>query len=62
MDKIYILYMSIHSDDPTWDIDFVKFREYLKKKYNVSIAYFFLVLLLMREMDYMTKFKELDLF
>lgn len=36
------LYMGVNSDNPAWNIDFVKFREYLNKKYNVSIAYYFL--------------------
>lgn len=36
------LYMGVNSDNPAWNIDFIKFREYLKKKYNVSIAYYFL--------------------
>ena len=36
------LYMGTKSDEPAWNIDFVKFRKYLERKYNVSRAYYFL--------------------
>ena len=36
------LYMGVNSDNPAWNIDFVKFRKYLHEKYSVSIAYYFL--------------------
>lgn len=36
------LYMGTNSDNPKWEVDLVKFRQYLAKKYNVQKAYYFL--------------------
>jgi len=36
------LYMGTGSDNPAWEIDLAKFREYLSKKYHVQKAYYFL--------------------
>jgi len=36
------LYMGTNSDDPPWKVDFAQLREYLRKKYKVSKAYYFL--------------------
>ena len=36
------LYMGTRSEDPAWIIDFTKFRKYLRKKYNILNAYYFL--------------------
>ena len=36
------LYMGTNSDDPSWKIDFAKFRVYLKEKYKVAKVYYFL--------------------
>jgi len=36
------LYMGTNSDEPAWHIDFVEFRKYLKEKYNIERAYYFL--------------------
>ena len=30
------------SEDPSWDIDFKRFRRYLREKYNVTEAFYFL--------------------
>lgn len=36
------LYMATSKVSPKWDIDFVKFRRYLREKYHVETAYYFL--------------------
>lgn len=36
------LYMGTKSCNPPWEIDLVKFKIYLEKKYNVSEIYYFL--------------------
>jgi uncharacterized LabA/DUF88 family protein len=36
------LYMGTKSCDPSWEVDLVKFRIYLEKKYNVFEVYYFL--------------------
>jgi len=36
------LYMGTRSEKPKWEVDLIKFREYLFKKYNVQKAYYFL--------------------
>ena len=36
------LYMGTRSDKPAWEVDLVKFREYLSRKYHVQRAYYFL--------------------
>jgi len=36
------LHLGTKSEDQPWQVDFFKFREYLKKKYNVVRVYYFL--------------------
>lgn len=36
------LYMGTSKSEPSWDIDLVRFRVYLEKKYHVSKAYYYL--------------------
>jgi len=36
------LYMGTRSETPPWNIDLTKFREYLRRKYHVEKAYYFL--------------------
>jgi len=36
------LYMGLKSEESAWQMDFLKFREYLSKKYDVNRAYYFL--------------------
>ncbi|NQT49465.1 hypothetical protein HQ571_02095, partial [Candidatus Kuenenbacteria bacterium] len=36
------LYLGTNSDEPAWQVDLVKFREYLLQKYYVKKAYYFL--------------------
>jgi len=36
------LHLGTNSDDIPWQVDFVLLRKYLRKKYNVSKAYYFL--------------------
>ena len=36
------MYLGTRSDEPAWDVDFLELRKYLKKKYKVSKAYYFL--------------------
>ena len=36
------LYMGTRSEIPPWNIDLTKFREYLRRKYHVEKAYYFL--------------------
>lgn len=36
------LYMGISKSEPCWKIDLVRFREYLRKKYKVERAYYYL--------------------
>ncbi|MBU0619811.1 hypothetical protein KKB14_01905 [Patescibacteria group bacterium] len=36
------LYMGTRSENPSWTVNLVKFREYLSKKYHVQKAYYFL--------------------
>jgi uncharacterized LabA/DUF88 family protein len=46
MNSAYIdgqnLYMGTNSKPNPWNIDLIRFRKYLEKKYNVSRAYYFL--------------------
>ena len=52
------LYMGTKSEEPTWSINFVKFREYLRKKYNVSRAYYFLGFVIDEKSDLYDKIQE----
>ncbi len=36
------LYMGTNSDTPSWKIDLFKFRKYLKEKYDIIEAYYFI--------------------
>lgn len=36
------LHMSIKHSDPEWKLDLARFRFYLKRKYKVSVAYYFI--------------------
>ena len=36
------LYLGTNSEDPAWEVDLAKFRQYLTKKYSVQKAYYFL--------------------
>ncbi len=35
------LYMGTNSENPSWEVNLLKFRVYLKDKYKVSKAYYF---------------------
>jgi uncharacterized LabA/DUF88 family protein len=52
------LHMGTKSEDPSWIIDFVKFREYLRKKYNISQAYYFLGFVIDDKSDLYDKIQE----
>jgi hypothetical protein len=61
------LFMGTNSEDPAWNIDFVKFRKYLKMKYSISIAYYFLGFIIdekgglydkIQEAGFVLKFRE----
>lgn len=52
------LYMGMKSDEPAWNIDFVKFRKYLERKYNVSRAYYFLGFVIDEKNDLYDKIQE----
>ena len=36
------LYMGTTTREPSWKVDLARFREYLRKKYNVERAYYYL--------------------
>jgi len=50
--------MGTKSEDPAWQVDFFKFREYLKKKYNVTRAYYFLGFTIDEKSDLYDKIQE----
>ncbi|MBU4374995.1 NYN domain-containing protein [Patescibacteria group bacterium] len=52
------LHMGTKSEDPAWQVDFFKFREYLKKKYNVTRAYYFLGFTIDEKSDLYDKIQE----
>ena len=52
------LHMGTKSDDPSWQINFFKFREYLRKKYNVTQAYYFLGFVFDEKNDLYDKIQE----
>jgi len=52
------LYMGTNSEDPAWSIDFFKFRQYLRKKYNVTRAYYFLGFVINEKNDLYDKIQE----
>ena len=52
------LYLGTKSEDPAWQIDFFKFREYLRKKYNIIHAYYFLGFTIDEKSDLYDKIQE----
>lgn len=52
------LYMGTTKTDPSWKIDFKKFRTFLKDKYHVEIAYYFLGCVIEDNRDMYTKIQE----
>ena len=56
------LYMGTKSAKPAWEINLKKFRIYLKDKYKVSIAYYFLGYVMDEMRIYTIQFKKRDLF
>lgn len=52
------LYMGTKSEEPMWSVDFAKFREYLKRKYCVSRAYYFLGFVIDEKRDLYDKIQE----
>jgi len=52
------LHMGTKSEKDGWLIDFVKFRRYLQKKYNVSRAYYFLGFVIDGKGDLYDKIQE----
>ncbi len=52
------LHMGTNSEDPAWSIDFARFREYLKRKYNISRAYYFLGFVIDGKNDLYDKIQE----
>ena len=52
------LYMGTRSEEPAWNIDFVKFREYLRRKYDISKAYYFLGFVINEKSDLYDKIQE----
>ncbi len=52
------LYMGTTMIDKSWKINFKKFRIYLKDKYNVEIAYYFLGFVIENKRDLYLKIQE----
>jgi len=52
------LHMGTKSEEDSWSIDFVKFRKYLEKKYNISRAYYFLGFVIDDKNDLYDKIQE----
>ncbi len=52
------LYMGTTKTDPSWKIDFKKFRVFLKDKYRVEVAYYFLGCVIEDNRDMYTKIQE----
>ncbi|MDA3840696.1 MAG: NYN domain-containing protein [Patescibacteria group bacterium] len=52
------LHMGTNSESPSWTVDFVQFRKYLKKKYGVSRAYYFLGYVIDEKEDLYDKLQE----
>ncbi|EKE21683.1 MAG: hypothetical protein ACD_7C00154G0002 [uncultured bacterium] len=52
------LHMGTTKTDPSWKIDFKKFRIFLKDKYHVEIAYYFLGCVFEEKRDLYTKIQE----
>ena len=52
------LYMGTQSDNPKWEIDLKRFRIYLRDKYNVSAAFYFLGFVINEKEDLYDKIQE----
>ncbi|MEA3398157.1 MAG: NYN domain-containing protein [Patescibacteria group bacterium] len=52
------LHMGTKSEDNAWSVDFVKFRKYLEKKYQVTRAYYFLGFVIDTKNDLYDKIQE----
>lgn len=52
------LHMGTNSEKPAWNVDFLKFRKYLEKKYNISKAYYFLGFVINEKNDLYDKIQE----
>ncbi len=52
------LHMGTTKTDPSWKIDFKKFRIFLKDKYHIEIAYYFLGCVFEEKRDLYTKIQE----
>lgn len=52
------LHMGTNSEKPAWSVDFFKFREYLRKKYDVTRAYYFLGFVIDGKNDLYDKIQE----
>lgn len=52
------LHMGTTKTDPSWKIDFKKFRIFLKDRYNIEIAYYFLGCVFEEQRDLYTKIQE----
>ncbi|MHA1574751.1 MAG: hypothetical protein ACTSXL_01210 [Alphaproteobacteria bacterium] len=52
------LHMGTKSEKPAWIVDFFKFREYLRKKYDVTHAYYFLGFVIDGKNDLYDKIQE----
>lgn len=52
------LYMGVTNIDEPWNINFKKFRIYLKDKYHVEIAYYFLGFMIEDKRDLYLKIQE----
>lgn len=52
------LHMGTTKTDPSWKIDFKKFRIFLKDKYHIEIAYYFLGCVFEDKRDLYTKIQE----
>jgi uncharacterized LabA/DUF88 family protein len=52
------LHMGTNSENPAWSVDFFKFREYLRKKYSVTRAYYFLGFVIDEKHDLYDKIQE----
>lgn len=50
--------MGTTKTDPSWKIDFKKFRTFLKDKYHIEIAYYFLGCVIEDNRDMYTKIQE----
>ena len=52
------LHMGTKSEKPGWIVDFFKFRKYLREKYNISRAYYFLGFVIDEKSDLYDRIQE----